>query len=69
MKEAIKLQQTKTLRALAKIWKKYPDMRFGQLIGNVFPTGSGTDPYYLGDAEFIRRIEAFYDPKKSPTDL
>jgi hypothetical protein len=66
MKQAIKLQQMTTLKALAKIWEKYPDYRLGQLIGNVFPTGSGADPYHMGDSEFIRRLEAFYDPKKNP---
>lgn len=67
-KDAIKLQQKTTLKALAEIWAKHPDYRLGQFIGNVFPNGTGNDPYYLGDAEFIRQIKSFYDPKQNPAD-
>lgn len=66
MKSSIKIQQVATLKSIAKIWNKYPDYRLGQLVGNVFPIGGGIDPYHLGDAEFIRRMEAFYNPKQNP---
>lgn len=47
------------LEKIEEIWKKYPDLRFGQLVNNVF----GEQPalfYYLEDFEIIEIIEEFY---------
>lgn len=51
------------LKRLEVVWKKYPSMRLGQLIGNVFYT---TDPvscqqYFVEDEEFIKAIENYYE--------
>ena len=45
------------LRELAVIWKKYPDLRLGQLIGNV---AEGTALYYADDDDLIAQLKAFY---------
>lgn len=41
--------------ALASVWSRYPDMRFGQLIVNVL----GTDPFYIEDDKSLELIEKF----------
>ncbi len=43
------------LERLAQVWSVNPNLRLGQLIGNVF-----VDPYYVEDEVFIEKIEAFY---------
>lgn len=47
---------------LLKIWQKYPDMRLGQLIENVFPNTEMTrvTAYFLEDDDFIKVLEEFY---------
>lgn len=60
--------QEKIVEQFSELWAKYPEMRIGQLIGNVFPNGSGTDPYFLSNSEFMRKMVAFYDPSKSPIE-
>lgn len=62
------MSQANVLKELAAVWKKHPDYRLAQLIYNVFPNGSGNDPYFLPDAEFIRQIKTFYDPKQNPAE-
>ncbi len=47
------------LERIEEIWKKYPDLRFGQLINNIFGN-LGNVLYYLEDAEIIEIIEEFY---------
>ena len=58
----------KTLDRLGRLWKRYPDMRLSQLIGNVFPHVCGNldckdkvyDPYHLEDDTFIAVLYNFY---------
>lgn len=47
----------KILERLSAVWKKHPDLRLGQLIGNVI---AGDSMYYAEDAELIEAIEKFY---------
>jgi len=44
---------------LQEVWKKHPQLRLSQLIGNVYPNGI-RDPYYINDKDFIEEIEKFY---------
>jgi hypothetical protein len=53
------VRQAAIARLLA-VWDKYPDLRLGQLIGNVHRFGQRegyTDPYYLTDDEFLSALE------------
>ena len=45
------------LDRLKEIWLKYPDLRLGQLIGNVLQ-----DPvlYYIEDKELVDRLDNYY---------
>ena len=45
------------LTELAAIWNRYPDLRLGQLIGNV---AEGTALYYAEDDDLIAQLKAFY---------
>lgn len=45
------------IERLKKVWESQPDLRFGQLIGNVFHS---EDPYYVVDEKFIMRLEKYY---------
>ena len=49
----------KFCQRLAKVWKKVPDWRFGQLITNVFGTLEN-DPFFLEDDEVIETFEKFF---------
>jgi hypothetical protein len=46
------------LEMLGNIWKKYPDMRLGQLIENV--VDNPTVLYYIEDDRLIQSIESLY---------
>lgn len=46
------------LDRLGVIWKKFPDLRLGQLVLNVWQDPS---MYYVEDEEFINEIESFYN--------
>lgn len=48
----------KVLAAISEVWKRYPDLRFGQLISNVF---SEPTLYFIEDDELIEKIKRFYD--------
>lgn len=45
---------------LAELWKKHPDIRFGQflsaILGEVMYT-SGRDPFYLEDENFMNMVK------------
>jgi hypothetical protein len=41
------------LKKLRKLWTKYPDLRFCQLIGNCFPSG---DNYNRTDLELLKSL-------------
>lgn len=47
----------KVLNRIKEIWKKFPDLRLGQLILNVIQ-----DPalYYIEDADLAELLEKFY---------
>lgn len=47
----------KILAELAEIWKKYPDLRLGQLLSNVLQ-----DPalYYVEDNKLIDYLHEYY---------
>jgi len=45
------------LKAIEDIWKQAPDMRLGQLIGNVM---EGIALYYTEDDDFIEQMKMFY---------
>lgn len=48
------------LARLLKLWKEHPDLRFMQLLGNVFRW----DAYYFEDYNAIRELEGFYQHVK-----
>lgn len=45
---------------LADAWEQCPDLRFGQLMVNVFGR-MGEDPFFPEDDEMIRHIEQFVE--------
>lgn len=45
----------KLLKMIERVWVKYPDMRFGQLIVNCL----GTDPFYIEDGIAEKKIAEF----------
>lgn len=45
------------LQDLGEIWKKYPDMRLGQLISNL---DAETPIYYTGDKALINELKRYY---------
>lgn len=49
----------KFCQRLAKVWKKVPDWRFGQLITNVFGTLEN-DAFFPEDDEMIETFERFF---------
>ena len=51
------------LTALGNIWHKYPDMRLGQLIGNVL---EGPSLYYVEDSGLINALKDAYEGAKEP---
>lgn len=51
------------LREISIIWHKYPDMRLGQLIGNVL---EGTGLYYVEDAGLVNALKDVYENAKEP---
>lgn len=44
---------------LAKYWKKIPDVRFGQLISNVFSLCE-RDPWFYEEDEMLKVFEEFF---------
>lgn len=54
------------LERLKEVWLKNPDLRFGQLIENVFPNRPGFDKkysrsaYFVEDENFVKIIKDFY---------
>ena len=44
---------------LARLWAKYPDMRFFQLMAELIPAPFPQDPYYVEDDVVLKRIQAF----------
>ncbi len=50
----------KVLADIKAIWKKYPDMRLGQLIGNVL---EGSSLYYVEDDGLVSALKDMYEGK------
>ena len=50
------------MRRLKKIWKQFPDLRFGQLLGNCV---NFQQLYYFSDEELITFIERTYAKVKT----
>lgn len=48
---------------LATAWELVPDLRFGQLLFNIFAQikNEGKDPFYLEDDSMIKRIEQYIE--------
>lgn len=48
---------------LATAWELVPDLRFGQLLFNIFVQikNDGKDPFYLEDDSMIKRIEQYIE--------
>ena len=49
------------IERIAKLWKKFPELRLGQLIQNCL--FDGDDLYYMPDKELLDKIESFYANK------
>ncbi len=45
---------------LESVWQRHPQLRLGQVIGNVFNYALGKDPYNVEDEAFISALEEFY---------
>ena len=45
------------MRRLKKLWKVFPDLRLGQLLGNCL---NYQQLYYLEDEDVMKAVEAFY---------
>ena len=43
------------LKTVEEVWRKYPDMRFGQVVVNVL----GVDPFYVEDEESKQMFKKF----------
>ena len=46
---------------LAAAWERFPDLRFGQFIFNVYSRHTSGDPFFVEDDETIKMIEKFVD--------
>ena len=49
------------LQEISAIWHKYPDMRLGQLIGNVL---EGPSLYYVEDDSLVKALKDIYEGAK-----
>ena len=49
------------LQEISTIWHKYPDMRLGQLIGNVL---EGPNLYYVEDDSLVKALKDVYEGAK-----
>lgn len=48
----------KIMKLVEKIWKKYPNLRLTQLIGNCFEAG---DNYHTDDDTLLEKLKETYD--------
>lgn len=51
------------LQEISNIWHKYPDMRLGQLIGNVL---EGPSLYYVEDDSLVKALKDMYEGAEEP---
>ena len=54
------------LQEIGAIWHKYPDMRLGQLIGNVL---EGPNFYYVEDDSLVKALKDVYEGAKEPVEF
>ena len=54
------------LQEISTIWHKYPDMRLGQLIGNVL---EGPSLYYVEDDSLVKALKDVYEGAKEPVEF
>ena len=54
------------LQEIGAIWHKYPDMRLGQLIGNVL---EGPSLYYVEDDSLVKALKDVYKGAKEPVEF
>ena len=54
------------LQEIGAIWHKYPDMRLGQLIGNVL---EGPSLYYVEDDSLVKALKDVYEGAKEPVEF
>lgn len=54
------------LQEISNIWHKNPDMRLGQLIGNVL---EGPSLYYVEDDSLVAALQDMYDGKHEPVNF
>ena len=54
------------LQEISAIWHKYPDMRLGQLIGNVL---EGPSLYYVEDNSLVKALKDVYEDAKEPVEF
>lgn len=56
----------KVLAAVGEVWEKYPDMRLGQLLSNVY-----TDPtlYFIEDDKLVEGLTKYYDEIENGVDI
>jgi len=45
------------LSEIGELWRRYPDLRLGQLIGNVL---EGPGLYYIEDEDLVRMLKKAY---------
>ena len=51
------------LKEFGEVWKKYPDLRFTQMIVNLM-SAKRSDLYYMEDEKFIKTLKEFYGENK-----
>ena len=54
------------LQEISAIWHKYPDMRLGQLIGNVL---EGPSLYYVEDNSLVKALKDVYEDAEEPVEF
>ena len=54
------------LQEISNIWHKYPDMRLGQLIGNVL---EGISLYYVEDDGLVKALKDTYEGATEPVNF
>ena len=54
------------LQEISNIWHKYPDIRLGQLIGNVL---EGTALYYVEDDGLVQALKDMYNHEEEPVNF
>jgi len=47
------------LKDIEKVWKKYPDLRFMQMINNVMANYK-SDLFFIEEEDFIKMLKGYY---------